>query len=67
MTLCYGVRTAELLAGVPDFESAGIDVRLSSDDGTVGHHGLVTDVLSDLLDRNVRAKTVSSSAAAPSR
>jgi dihydroorotate dehydrogenase electron transfer subunit len=48
-TLCYGVRTADLLAGVPDFESAGIEVRLSSDDGSVGHHGLVTDVLSDVL------------------
>ena len=33
VTLCYGVRTADLLAGVPDFEAAGFDVRLSSDDG----------------------------------
>jgi len=49
VSLCYGVRTADLLAGVPDFESAGIDVRLSSDDGSVGHHGLVTEILSDLL------------------
>jgi dihydroorotate dehydrogenase electron transfer subunit len=50
VTLCYGVRSAELLAGVPDFRSAGFDVRLSSDDGTVGHHGLVTDVLGQVLD-----------------
>jgi dihydroorotate dehydrogenase electron transfer subunit len=49
VTLCYGVRTADLLAGVPDFRSAGFDVRLSSDDGTVGHHGLVTDVLGRAL------------------
>jgi dihydroorotate dehydrogenase electron transfer subunit len=49
VTLCYGVRTAELAAGVSDFESAGIYARLSSDDGTVGHHGLVTDVLSEVL------------------
>jgi dihydroorotate dehydrogenase electron transfer subunit len=48
-TLCYGVRTAELLAGVPDFETAGFDVRVSSDDGSVGHHGFVTDVLHDVL------------------
>jgi dihydroorotate dehydrogenase electron transfer subunit len=50
VTLCYGVRTTDLLAGVPDFRAAGIDVLLSSDDGTVGHHGLVTDLLSRLLN-----------------
>jgi dihydroorotate dehydrogenase electron transfer subunit len=49
ISLCYGVRTSDLLAGVPDFKSVGIDVRLSSDDGTIGHHGLVTEVVSDLL------------------
>jgi dihydroorotate dehydrogenase electron transfer subunit len=52
VTLCYGVRTAELAAGVPDFKSAGIDVRLSSDDGTLGHHGLVIEVLSDVLQES---------------
>ena len=51
VTLCYGVRTGELLAGVPDFLSAGIDVRISSDDGTVGHHGFVTDLLGQVLDQ----------------
>jgi dihydroorotate dehydrogenase electron transfer subunit len=49
VTLCYGVRTADLAAGLPDFKAAGFHVRLSSDDGTVGHHGLVTDVLSEVL------------------
>jgi dihydroorotate dehydrogenase electron transfer subunit len=43
------VRTADLVAGVPDFESAGIEVRLSSDDGTIGYHGFVTDVLRGVL------------------
>jgi dihydroorotate dehydrogenase electron transfer subunit len=50
VTLCYGVRTGDLAAGVADFESAGIKVRLSSDDGTLGHHGLVTEVLTDVLE-----------------
>jgi dihydroorotate dehydrogenase electron transfer subunit len=50
VTLCYGVRHADLLAGVPDFRAAGVDVRISSDDGSVGHHGLVTDLLGRLLD-----------------
>ena len=45
VTLCYGVRTAALAAGVDDFRAAGFDVRLASDDGTIGHHGLVTDLI----------------------
>ncbi|MEM6654504.1 MAG: dihydroorotate dehydrogenase electron transfer subunit [Planctomycetota bacterium] len=49
VTLCYGVRNASLLAGADDFREAGIDLRVASDDGSVGHHGLVTDLLSDLL------------------
>jgi dihydroorotate dehydrogenase electron transfer subunit len=44
------VRHADLLAGVPDFQSAGIEVRISSDDGSVGHHGFVTDLLANMLD-----------------
>jgi dihydroorotate dehydrogenase electron transfer subunit len=54
VTMCYGVRTAELAAGVPDFQAAGIDVRLSSDDGSVGHHGLVTDLLRQVLEEDGR-------------
>ncbi|MEM6331393.1 MAG: dihydroorotate dehydrogenase electron transfer subunit, partial [Planctomycetota bacterium] len=49
-TLCYGVRTAELLAGEADFRGAGIDLRVASDDGSVGHHGLVTELLERALD-----------------
>lgn len=49
VTLCYGVRTANLLAGVDDFRAAGIEVRLSSDDGSIGHHGYVTELLEKTL------------------
>jgi dihydroorotate dehydrogenase electron transfer subunit len=49
-TLCYGVRSADLLAGVEHFEQAGIEVRVSSDDGSVGRRGLVTELLSEVLD-----------------
>jgi dihydroorotate dehydrogenase electron transfer subunit len=48
-TLCYGVRRASLVAGDDDFRTAGIDLRLASDDGSVGHHGLVTDLLREVL------------------
>jgi len=48
-TFCYGARTAEYFAGLEDFERLGIDVRLATDDGSRGHHGLVTDVLKQVL------------------
>jgi dihydroorotate dehydrogenase electron transfer subunit len=50
VTLCYGARSADLLAGVEDFRAAGVDARISTDDGTAGRHGLVTDVLTQVLD-----------------
>ena len=49
VTLCYGARTADLLAGVEDFQRIGVDVRVSTDDGTRGHHGLVTDLVRNVL------------------
>jgi dihydroorotate dehydrogenase electron transfer subunit len=41
----YGVRTAELAAGVEDFRAAGAEVHLASDDGTLGERGYVTGLL----------------------
>ncbi len=49
VTLCYGARSADHLAGVEDFQRLGVDVRLSTDDGSCGHRGLVTDLLSQVL------------------
>jgi dihydroorotate dehydrogenase electron transfer subunit len=49
VTLCYGGRSADLLAGVEDFKRLGVDVRIATDDGSFGHHGLVTDLLSQVL------------------
>lgn len=49
ITVCYGVRSAEYLAGVEEFQNEGIDVRISTDDGSAGRHGFVTDLLKDLL------------------
>ena len=48
-TFCYGVRTAEFLAGVEDFQRVGVDVLTATDDGSAGHHGLVTDLLEQVL------------------
>jgi len=49
VTLCYGARTASLLAGVEDFEAAGVDVRLATDDGSRGHHGRAPDLVREAL------------------
>jgi dihydroorotate dehydrogenase electron transfer subunit len=49
VTLCYGVRSKELLAGAEDFRACGVDLWIASDDGSVGHHGLVTEVLEQVL------------------
>lgn len=50
VTLCYGVRSAEFAAGLDDFNIDGLDLRLSTDDGSLGHHGFVTDLLKQRLD-----------------
>jgi dihydroorotate dehydrogenase electron transfer subunit len=49
VTFCYGARTADYFAGLDDFERLGIDIRLSTDDGSRGHHGLVTDLVKQVL------------------
>lgn len=49
VTLCYGVRSAEYLAGLDDFALPGLEMRLATDDGSRGHHGFVTDLLAEAL------------------
>src|SRR5690606_7515474 len=49
VSLCYGARSACYLAGIEDFEQAGLELHLCTDDGTHGRPGLVTDLLSELL------------------
>jgi dihydroorotate dehydrogenase electron transfer subunit len=58
VTLCYGARSQEYLAGLDDFANLGVDVRTSTDDGTAGYHGLVTDLLKGALDDNVGSRVV---------
>jgi dihydroorotate dehydrogenase electron transfer subunit len=56
--LLYGVRTSEYLAGVDDFRRAGIGVELATDDGSAGHHGFVTDLLTRRLASGKRPALV---------
>ncbi|MCA9041557.1 MAG: dihydroorotate dehydrogenase electron transfer subunit [Planctomycetaceae bacterium] len=50
VTLCYGARSKDYLAGLNMFEQPGLDVQISTDDGSMGHHGLVTDLLKRAID-----------------
>jgi dihydroorotate dehydrogenase electron transfer subunit len=45
VSLCYGAKTAAYLAGLDDFRKCGVHVRLSTEDGTAGHRGLVTELI----------------------
>jgi dihydroorotate dehydrogenase electron transfer subunit len=45
VSLFYGVRRADLAAGVDDFRAAGAVVHLASDDGSLGFRGTVIGLL----------------------
>ncbi|MEZ6135922.1 MAG: dihydroorotate dehydrogenase electron transfer subunit [Pirellulaceae bacterium] len=51
VSLCYGVRGAEYLAGVEQFKKAGVEVAIATEDGSIGPPQRVTQLLADLLDR----------------
>ena len=51
VAFCYGVRSASYFAGLDDFRSFGIHLALATDDGSAGHHGFVTDLVSEHLAR----------------
>ncbi len=53
-TLFYGARTADLFAGLDDFRAAGVAVELATDDGSLGHHGYVTELVERRLERGDR-------------
>lgn len=57
VTFCYGARTADYLAGVEQFEQAGCEVHLATEDGsrsdgTQGKSQRVTDVLNQVLNES---------------
>ena len=50
-TAILGFRDAGKIVLTQDFEKYGVRVMLATDDGSAGHHGLVTDLLRQRLDR----------------
>lgn len=51
MRLFYGVGSKDQFCGLEQFEKVST-LHLSTDDGSSGHHGLVTELLADYLDKN---------------
>lgn len=49
VSLCYGVRSKEYLACVDLFERSGANVMISTDDGSCGRQGFVTDSLKEQI------------------
>ncbi len=47
-----GAQHSERLLSVDDLEGIGVSVHIATDDGSVGHHGFVTDVLTNILHKN---------------
>ena len=50
ITLCMGARIAGQLQGIDDFRALQIRCEVSTDDGSAGHRGFVTELLEKLLD-----------------
>ncbi len=44
-TAALGFRCAEAVNSIGVFESAGIDVKIATDDGSAGHHGFAVDIV----------------------
>ncbi len=52
VTLIYGARSARYLAGLEKFaEVEGLELLVTTEDGSMGRQGRVTDELNDLLDK----------------
>lgn len=47
-TVAIGFRSRDFVILEDDFKAAGCEVRVATDDGSYGHHGLVLDLIRDL-------------------
>ncbi len=51
VTCIIGARTKDLLILEDQMRDASHDLRLCTDDGSYGHHGFVTDVMKEILEK----------------
>ena len=47
-----GAQHSDRLLSVDDLQTIGVSVQIATDDGSVGHHGFVTDILTDILSKS---------------
>jgi len=52
VTLYQGGRSKEYLLGKEQFEALKLDYKIATDDGSFGHHGFVTELLEEDLNRS---------------
>lgn len=48
--LIIGAKSKEFLTDIKQYENLGIDVKIATDDGTYGHKGFVTELLSEAIE-----------------
>jgi len=58
VSMCYGVRSSEFLAGLSEFEIEGLDFQVATDDGSAGHHGFVTELLEQSLQSSEKPDAI---------
>jgi dihydroorotate dehydrogenase electron transfer subunit len=51
ISAAIGARSADDLLYLEQFHNLGIDPHVATDDGTAGHHGFVTELAEELIDR----------------
>ncbi len=49
VSLLFGGRSADRLVGERAFRELGVEVHLATDDGSLGHHGKVTDLIKPVV------------------
>ncbi|MCA9005537.1 MAG: dihydroorotate dehydrogenase electron transfer subunit [Planctomycetaceae bacterium] len=58
VSLLYGARSKEYLAGLDDFQLEGLDVEVATDDGSYGHQGFVTELLQQRIESETPPTTI---------
>jgi len=58
VTSIIGARRADLLILQQDMETVSDELLIATDDGSLGHHGFVTEVLQEMIDDGVKIDEV---------
>ena len=58
VTCIIGARTKDLLILEKQMKEASHDLRICTDDGSYGHHGFVTEVMKDILEKEAIKQVV---------